>query len=55
MFKLFSQIFGDDFIKNTGIIFTYWSQNKREVNDRKDMTESKMKVEINKELRDLGL
>lgn len=55
MFKIFSQVFGDDFIKITGIIFSNWSQNKREIDDRKDMTESKLAAEINNELRGLGL
>ena len=55
MFKIFSQVFGDDFIKITGIIFLNWSQNKREINDRKDITESKLAAEINNELRGLGL
>ena len=32
-----------------------WSQNKREIDDRKDMTESKLAAEINNELRGLGL
>jgi hypothetical protein len=36
MFKLFSKIFGDDLIKNTGIIYTHWSQNKSEKKKRKE-------------------
>ena len=41
MINLFIDIFGDDFIKNMGIIFTNWGQNKSDKTRRREMTKSK--------------
>jgi hypothetical protein len=36
MLSLFKDIFGDDFINNTAIVFTHWSQNKRAKRERRN-------------------
>lgn len=57
MLKLFKNMFGDSFFKNTAFLFTRWSMAKKDVNSRlraKD-TEADKKIGFNKLLKENGL
>ena len=56
MLSLFINIFGDEFINNTAIVLTHWSQNKRAKRERRDdeTSEEKEKQLVNQELRNMG-
>ncbi len=56
MLCLFKDIFGDDFINNTAIVFTHWQQSKRAKRERRDdkVSEENEKLVVNEELRNMG-